>query len=290
MADRIGIDIGGTNIKVGLVRRGKVIKMISVPAGPDMVKRIIQAVDSIRSKRPVERIGIGCAGLVDPEKGLVYYSPNIEEFKDLPLARIIEDYFHIHTTILNDVNGFLYGEFRFGAGKGYNNLIGLTVGTGVGGAAIIEGQMLWGSGYMAGEFGHMVIKADGPLCSCGRRGCLEIMASQTRIIRMAKRCHLRMTDPRGVAFLARRGERRAMEIYDEIGRSLAIGIGNLINIFDPEVVIIGGGIAKAGPVLFGPIKRYLKGEVMGYRYRNFQIKKAKLDSAANLLGPAYFNG
>jgi len=285
----IGIDIGGTNIKGGLVRGRRILRKIEVGAGTGMVARITALIRRLISKQKVERIGIGCAGLVDPHRGVIHYSPNIDEFRNIPLAALIEEEFGIRCSILNDVNAFLLGEWLFGAGRGYQDLIGLTIGTGIGGAAIIGGRMLWGSGYLAGEFGHMVIDKKGPLCSCGRRGCLEIVASQTAIMRMARRYHLPLSDPEGVARLAKSGNKKALQIFDAIGHNLAIGIGNLIDIFDPEVVIVGGGIANAGAILFGPIRRYIRQEVMGYRYRRIRILPARLKKGASIIGAAHFD-
>ena len=284
----IGIDIGGTKIAGGLVHKNRIVKRTEIAAGKGMVNRIKDLISRLlKTERPF-RIGIGCAGLVDSKRGIVYYSPNILEFRNTRLARIIEHEFRIKTLILNDVNAFLLGEWLYGAGKGYKNLVGLTVGTGIGGAAVVDKRLLWGDRFMGGEFGHMVIDEDGPRCSCGKKGCLEIMAAQKAIIRMAKKRKLARTDPKGVAELAKKGNQRAIRIYDQIGYHLAVGIGNLVNIFAPEAVIIGGGIGNAGRILFDPIRRYVKKQVMGYEHRDLKILKTELGNRANIIGAGGF--
>lgn len=284
----IGIDIGGTKIAGGLVKKDKIVRKAEIRAGKGIIDRIKGLVRRLLEDQKVLRIGIGCAGLVDPRKGIVYYSPNISEFKNTRLARIVEREFRTKTFILNDVNAFLLGEWLYGAGRGFKNLVGLTLGTGIGGAAIVDRKMLWGNHYMAGEFGHTVIDKNGPKCSCGKKGCLEIMAAQKAIVRLAKNAGFSKPDPKEIANLANKGSKKAIAIYDRVGYNLAIGIGNLINIFDPEAVIIGGGIANAGCVLFDPIKRYLKGQVMGYSHRELKILNPQLKGRANIIGAASF--
>ncbi|MEO0123176.1 MAG: ROK family protein [candidate division WOR-3 bacterium] len=296
----IGIDVGGTNIKAGLVFKGRVIKKEKLPtladAGPEeCINQIKNAIKNF--VKASSSIGIGIAGIIDSRNGIVRYSPNLKGWYDIELARILKKEFKRSVKILNDVNAILLGEWIYGAGKGYKNIFLFTLGTGVGGAAICEGKMLFGANGFAGEFGHTVINFNGPKCVCGNFGCLERYVGSRYIVELAlrklarKKSSLRKYNnltPKIIASEARKGDSVAREVFEEIGYYIGIGVSNIINLFDPDIVIISGGISNAGKILFEPIKKTVKRLILGPEYRNVKIVPAKLGDDAGILGSAHF--
>lgn len=297
--DLIGIDIGGTNIKAGLVRNGKIHSIGSLPtlafvSKDSVVKQVICAIEPW--VKQIHAIGIGSAGIIDSRLGIIKYSPNLGWF-DLPLARIISTKFRKPVRILNDVNAVLFGEWRYGAARGFDDVFLFTLGTGVGGAAICAGQMVFGANGFAGEFGHATINFRGPLCICGNRGCLESYVGTKAILRRARqmmkktpsrlRRYSRLT-PKIIADEAKKGDRVSRKIFAEIGQYLGIGIGNLLNLFDPALIVISGGISRAGQVLFQPIHEAIAKTAFGSGIRQYRIKPGKLGDQAGILGAAYF--
>ncbi len=296
----IGIDVGGTNIKAGVVFNGRVFKkeILSTLAGEGPEICINQIKTAIKNFVKISSsIGIGIAGIIDSKNGVVRYSPNLKGWHDIKLAKILRHEFKKPVKILNDVNAILLGEWIYGAGKGYNNVFLFTLGTGVGGAAICEGQMLFGTNGFAGEFGHTVINFNGPKCACGNFGCLERYVGSRYILEIALRKSKRkksslkkynLLTPKIIASEAKKGDPVAREVFEEIGYYIGIGVSNIINLFDPEIIIISGGISNAGSILFKPIRKTLKKLILGPQYRNVQIVPAKLGDDAGILGAAYF--
>uniref|UniRef100_A0A7V0Z549 ROK family protein n=1 Tax=candidate division WOR-3 bacterium TaxID=2052148 RepID=A0A7V0Z549_UNCW3 len=295
----LGIDIGGTNIKAGLVHKENVIKRIGLKTkaedGPDRCLAQIKSI--IRSFNNISKIGIGIAGIIDSQKGIVRYSPNLKGWYNIKLAEPLKKEFKTTIRILNDVNAILLGEWIYGAGKGYKNIFLFTLGTGVGGAAVCEGKLLFGASGFAGEFGHTVINFNGPECACGNYGCLERYVGSRHIVEIAKkkiaekRSNLKNykdLTPKIIANEAKKGDAVAKEVFEEIGYYIGIGVSNIINLFDPEVVIISGGISRAGKILFEPIRRTIRERVLGLEYRNLKIVPAKLGDDAGILGAAHF--
>jgi len=297
--DIIGLDIGGTNIKAGLVRNGKILSLRNLPtlaflSKDSIVKQVISAIEPWVGR--AKAIGIGSAGIIDSRLGVVKYSPNLGWY-DLPLARILSAKFRKPVRILNDVNAVLFGEWRYGSAYGYDDVFLFTLGTGVGGAAICGGKMVFGANGFAGEFGHATINFNGHRCICGNRGCLESYVGTKSILRRARqlmkktpsrlRRYAQLT-PKIIADEAKKGDRVSREIFEEIGRYLGIGIGNLLNLFDPALIIISGGISRAGKVLFQPIRQAIRSTAFGSGIRYYRIKPGKLGDRAGILGAAYF--
>ncbi|MEO0216108.1 MAG: ROK family protein [candidate division WOR-3 bacterium] len=300
----IGIDIGGTNIKAGLVEDKKIIKRISLPTMAERgfattINQIRGAIKGLitGSKTDITAIGIGIAGIIDSKNGTVRYSPNLKDWHNINLADILNNEFKLKTRIVNDVNAILLGEWKFGAGRGYSNIFLFTLGTGVGGAAVCEGRMLFGANDFAGEFGHTTINFNGPRCTCGNRGCLERYVGTKGIIALARRKlkkeksrlgrYQRLT-PKIIADEAKKRDRVAIEVFTEIGELIGVGLGNIINLLDPEVIIISGGVARAGRVLFEAIEKSAALRTLGTQYRRYRILPAQLGDDAGILGSAYF--
>lgn len=296
----IGVDIGGTNIKAGLVWKGKVIKKINLLTraddGPEQcINQIKSAVQYFIDQ--ASAIGIGIAGIIDSKDGVVRYSPNLTGWSNIELARILSQTFEKPVKIINDVNAILLGEWIYGAGKGFKNIFLFTLGTGIGGAAVCEGRLLFGANGFAGEFGHTVINFNGPECLCRNFGCLERYVGARYIVELAEKKikksvsrlnKYRQLSPRLIAEEAKKGDRVAQEVFEEIGYYIGIGLSNIINLFDPEIVIISGGIARAGKIIFEPVRKTVAQKVLGPEYRKIKIIPAKLGDNGGILGSAHF--
>lgn len=296
----IGIDVGGTNIKAALVKNGRILAHLRTPTHAEGGFK--SSFDQIRSTiaayiDQAAGIGIGIAGLIDSRTGVVRFSPNLPGWDNIQLASMLRNEFMKPVKILNDVNAFCLGEWQYGAGKGYNNVFLLTLGTGVGGAAVVEGVPLFGANGFAGELGHSVIHENGPKCPCGNRGCLERYVGARHIVALAQkkmkgtRSSLRKhreLSPRLIAQEAKKGDKTAVAVFEEIGYYVGVGITNVIVLFDPDVIIISGGVAKAGKVLIEPIKKTVAQRVMGAEFRKFKIISPKLGDDAGVLGAVYY--
>ncbi|MGB9721175.1 MAG: ROK family protein [bacterium] len=297
----IGIDVGGTNIKAGLVRKGRVLsKTNRHTRAEDGSRKCIEVIKAVIKSyiNEASAIGIGIAGIIDSKKGIVRYSPNLKNWRNVELAKILKGEFKKPVKILNDVNAILLGEWVYGAGKGYKNIFLFTLGTGIGGAAICEDKLLFGAHGFAGEFGHIIIDFNGPKCLCGNYGCLERYVGSRYIVKLAKRrIRVKMSSlknyykelsPKIIADEAKKGDYVAKEVFKEIGYYIGIGVSSIINLFDPEIVIISGGIAGAGRILFEPIRKTVKQRILGAEYRRLKIIPAELGDDAGILGSAYF--
>lgn len=263
----IGLDIGGTNIKGVIVDSTGVIRaQTSVPTGKAILEteqHIIQCITILQelshtNNNEIEAIGIGSAGAIDKHKGIVITSPNIPWWKNYPVVQQIQKLSGCKTFLENDANCAVFGELWLGNGKHFKNWIMLTLGTGIGGGAVIDGVPYTGRAGSAMEFGHTTIDYNGLLCKCGRKGCLECYGSATAVVNFTK-SHIsmypdstiikRMTQESLTAQLvfeeAQKGDALALYIFNLIGQYLGIGIANLVNIFNPEAVILGGGLSGA---------------------------------------------
>ncbi len=308
MANRIGIDVGGTNVKIALVGdKGNIIYSNSIPTRAEMgyeytINNMKQAVSDLLKEtnsncKDIEGIGFGFPGQVDYQQGIVRLAPNIPGWVNIPIAKVFEEEFNIPTRVDNDVRCAALGELNFGAGKGCQNLICITVGTGIGSGLVINGKLVRGASNSAGEIGH--IKLDmygGPLCGCGDRGCLEAFASGPSIVSMAeeyikggkstKYRELANPDitPYIVSEAAKQGDRVAQKIFTIMGEYIGIGLTSVVNLLNPEKIIIGGGVADAGDILLSPIRETIAKRAIPISASAVEIVSAQLGNTAGVIG------
>ncbi len=280
----LGVDLGGTNLVVGAMRAdgSEQFGMHSVPTRAELgadavVERIVQLVERVAAETmaatgaPREAflgVGIGSPGPLDRERGIVIITPNLG-WRDFPLRDRVADAVRLPATLDNDANCATLGEWWLGAAKGGRNVIGLTIGTGIGGGLILDGRLYHGASDVAGEIGHATIDSTGRRCGCGNYGCLEAYASGPAIAERAREA-LAGGEPSGMPQLvggdlsritaalvyqaAREGDRLALEVVRETARLLGAGVANLLNIFNPDVVVLAGGVTQAGDALFEPMR------------------------------------
>ena len=304
----VGVDLGGTNIVSGLIREdGEVAARDKRPTRQEagLEESIRQMKDSVRAV--VERggvsihelagIGIGSPGPIDPFKGIIIAPENLPAWRDVPLKRMFEDEFGIRTILDNDANVAALGEQWKGAGKNVENFLCVTLGTGIGGGAVCGGKLLKGFNGNAAEIGHITIDHNGPQCPCGNRGCLELYASATGIVRWTK-VRMAIESPetaltespnltaRAIFEAARDGDSFAREMFDRTGTLLGIGLVSAINLLNVEVIALGGGMAEAGDLIFEPVRRtILERGLPGVREK-VRVVPVELGEDAALLGAA----
>jgi len=306
----IGLDLGGTTMLAAAVSEdGRILKqeIRETPAREEAKIVLSSIVDllklvenwSLSENLEIVGIGLGLPGLVNFTTGVVELMPNFPKMRGFPIIDELKKYFDYKLFYENDASTALLGEYRFGAGKGVDDLICFTIGTGIGGAVLIDGKLLRGPEGFAGELGHITLDPDGPLCGCGNRGCLEVLASASAIVRKAKEIisegkiktslsnYLEKGEELNASIVAQeanKGDLLAQKVYEETGKWLGIAIGSLANIFNTSLFLIGGGVASAGDVLFKPmIDEAFKRAMLGIR-RKLKIKKFKLGDDAGVIG------
>ena len=302
----IGVDIGGTKIAAGVVTPGGVVlhaTAVPTPKRQDcLVQSILRIIADMQSRYPdVAMVGVGAAGLIDWPSGHVRWAPN-NTYRDLPLRRLLAEGTNLPVTVDNDANSAAWAEATVGAGAGLDNVIVLTVGTGIGGGIILNGELLRGQSGIAGEIGHMTVNPEGgQLCGCGLTGCLEAMASGTALGRAGQRAAA--ADPAGrlaglagaaekvtgetVYTAARGGDPSARHLFDQLGYWLGIGIASLVNIFDPQLVVLGGGLVTTGDLLLTPTHASYERFVFARTHRKLpDLALARLGTGAGMIGAA----
>lgn len=281
----IGVDLGGTKILAGVVDSDGSVERRREHRTPtasqdELLAGLDSAVEELLSD-DVAALGFGIPSPLDQRSGRVLQSVNIP-LGDIDFRTRMAERFHLPVGIENDANAATYAEFRFGAGRDVETMVMLTLGTGCGGGAVIDGRLFRGWA----EFGHMVIVYDGLPCqgSCTGRGHLEAYVTGVAATKLAQEEFGPAVDAHRLVRLAREGEPRAVEILDGIGRHLGAGIGSLVNIFSPELVVIGGGFAAAGDFVFEPAREILRREALAGAGERVPIVPAELGTAAGLIG------
>lgn len=302
----IGIDLGGTKIK-GILSdmQGHIIYEKTIPTNASegenaVFGRIIDVIDDVikncgKDKKSINAIGIGSPGPLDAKSGVLYKAVNLP-FNNFQLVKPIRERYCIPTFLDNDANVAAIGEYMFGAGKGTKNIVYMTVSTGIGGGAVLNGQIYRGNTGNALEIGHTTLKADGPLCNCGNYGCLEALASGTGIGRHARRAIEEGKDTSlkqyenvtsyEVFKEAEKGDNVSKEILEYCLNYLGIGVANVVNTFDPEMVIIGGGVSKAGKIVFDKVQEVVNNRCLKVMADACKIVPAALEGDSGAIGAA----
>jgi glucokinase len=285
----IGVDLGGTKILTSLAdSEGRIISTVRIDTqaklGPEkVIANIIKSI-SLAAKQArvplsrISKIGIGAPGPILGQ-AIVVSPPNLPGWQNVNIKSILQKKLNKKIYVENDANAAAFGEFRFGAGKGFRNLIYITLSTGIGGGIIIDGKAYTGSIGTAGEIGHMVIDPDGPKCGCGNRGCLEALAAGPAIARMAGQKNALEAE-----LAARRGNKKAKNAIEKAAKYIGIGIANLNNILNPDIFVIGGGVSNMGRLLLDPVKSWAKKYSMEASRKSLIIVPAKLKNNAGVMG------
>jgi glucokinase len=311
----VGVDLGGTNIVAGaMTADGKRhLAMRSIPTNASVgdegvAERIVALVEGVIldtieqeecSRRDFIGIGVGAPGPLDREQGIVLVAPNLG-WKDFPLRQRIQDRLGLPTTLDNDANCATFGEWWQGAARGGRNVVGLTIGTGIGGGLILDGALYHGSSDVAGEIGHTTIDLNGRHCKCGNYGCLEAYASAPAIATRAREVLMREESESMIPSLvdgrldditaqvvydaAKLGDQMANEIVRDTARYLGAGVANLLNIFNPDIVVIAGGVTAAGDALFVPLRAEVKRRAFSPAVRSARIVAGELPGSAGVVG------
>lgn len=305
----VGIDIGGTKIAGALVDdAGNIIEELRVKSPitdpGDMVEAIASVIDQLTSGQEVVGVGVAAAGFLSADREIMFHSPNIEAWRNEPLKSRIQDKTSYPVLLENDANAAGWAEFRFGAGKNVSSMIMLTIGTGVGGAVVTEGQLLKGGFGIGGELGHVVLTPGGRKCGCGLKGCIETYASGTALLKAAQEL-AESTDSLGdglrklnsdsgtltgeqVYQAIMEDDPGALGLISELGENLGIAIGSLfVPVLDPELVVVGGGVSAVGERLLDPMRVGYSKSMPAKGYRpELSIVKAQFLNQAGLIGAA----
>jgi len=263
-----------------------------------VVSRLTQNLTSANEDHEVVACGVGSAGLVDTRTGVVRLSPNLPEWHDVELRRMVAEAIGLPIRIENDANAAAYGEYLAGAARGTTNAVVLTIGTGIGGGLILNGSLYRGGGF-AGEVGHMTIERDGDPCPCGNAGCLERMANAEAVVRGVRRLLdggresvlavtgvAKALTAKEVGRAAAAGDAVATEALEEVGRALGAGLANLVLTLDPDVIVIGGGVAAAGEPLLAPTRAEMAQRCYGSSVSLPRVVPAELGNTAGVVGAA----
>lgn len=302
-----GVDVGGTNLRIGIVDGEGVIVDERRSPSPPSPEALVDAIDAhledLRSATgiAVTAIGVGIAGLIDRE-GVLHYAPNLPQYLDVPLRRLLSDRSGLPVVVDNDANAAAWGEVQHGAAAGHDHALVFTLGTGVGGGIISDGRLLRGAHGFAGEVGHWQLDPDGPRCACGQVGHWEAHASGTALGRAAQAAAaggsapnvLRRAgeDPGAVraehaAESATAGEADGVALIEAYAHHVALGFAGLANVFDPEIVVVSGGLVEIGDVLLDPVRRVFDLHLEGAEQRpRVPVVAAALGDAAGLVGAA----
>lgn len=310
----VGVDLGGTNIVAGALPEdgSDVIALRSEPTRADqgaeaVIDRIVRIIDTVIAETIAQTgtrrdqfvgIGVGAPGPLDRKRGIVVTTPNLG-WTNFPLRDVIADRTGIPVRIDNDANCATLGEWWLGAARGANNVVGMTIGTGIGGGLILNGRLYHGSSDVAGEIGHTTIDVTGRRCKCGNYGCLEAYASGPSIAERAREAVASLDDSLLVTMVdgqlerltaaivyeaAKRGDETALDVVRETARFLGAGLANLLNIFNPDVVVIAGGVTQAGDPLFDPLRREVRKRAFRPAVEAVRIVPGELPGSAGVVG------
>ncbi len=282
----VGVDIGATKTNFVLLQRGKILKKEGVLTAKNQ-KGLLEAIEAVSesllsgiSKSEVKGIGLGVPGPLNKKRTEILNPPNLTSLSNQPLAKIVQGHLRLKTKMENDANCFALAEARLGEGKKSKAVLGITLGSGVGGGLVIDGELYKGAFGAAGEIGHITINYNGLKCSCGGQGCLEQYASEKFFLRKG-------AYPQAFQEKAQKGDKRALNVYREYGRYLGVGISSAINLLDPDVVVIGGGIASAYKFFIKAVRAEIALRVISPSARKYvKIKEARFGAWSGAVGAA----
>ncbi|HML95549.1 MAG TPA: ROK family protein [Thermodesulfobacteriota bacterium] len=307
----IGMDIGGTNLRGALVTpEGRILRQLRIASDADdgidaVVENIAGLVNELGGEGGVSGVGIGIAGVIDSKTGVITQAPNIANVVNYPIRDNLAKKLGPGTNVIveNDANCAALGEWWIGAGKDAASLVMITLGTGVGGGIILDGRLWTGADGMGGEVGHMTVYPDGALCNCGNHGCLESYASATAVRRMVRealaepgvktvlRDMIPGSDPDDIPEVvmsaALKGDAASIDIWERFGVALGIGMASLVNILNVEMIVLGGGVARAWDMFIGPARAELKKRGLRAPAERVVIERAGLNGDEGILGAAY---
>jgi glucokinase len=277
----LGVDLGGTKVCVAISDySGAILGQKKFPTNRTsgqqaVLESIYQGIDEIREQvgiswNQIDEIGLSCPGPVDTDKGILYSPPNLPGWEEVPIKKLFQNKYKKTVYVENDANAAALAEMYFGAGRGYNDQVYLTMSTGIGGGVIIDGKLLRGAHYSAGEVGHNVLVPEGPLCGCGRKGCFEALCSGTAIARRMREIGAEKPDalwwkkaggnpdqltPPILLECARENDPLSLELLEEIGHYLGLGCAHIVNFIDPEIIILGTLAIHFGELLLAPARK-----------------------------------
>ena len=309
----VGVDLGGTNVLAAVTTpQGEVLarakKRSRGAAGADAIvglccEAVTAAIDAAGVDRAcVKGVGVGAPGTIDAARGVVAFAPNLKDFTDVPMKQMMEDRLGIPTFLDNDVNVGVWGEYVLGAGQGASSLVGLFLGTGIGGGIVLNGELWRGFNGTAGEVGHIVITQKGAMCGCGNVGCMEANASRTGIVRMIQRAKSKgkksllaklvggdfsKVTSKVIVQAVEAGDKVTQRALKKAWRMLGIGIANIVNLLSPELIILGGGLMEAlGDAPLEAIEPVVRDYAMPHTMDNVRIVASALGDDAGILGAA----
>lgn len=304
----IAVDLGGTNLRCSVVdRTGKLLVEARQPTGaqdgPDrVIARIARMIESVASQANLDSnvaVGVAAPGPLDTKAGIVRYTPNLENWHDVPLRDELEKMTGHEVVLGNDVNAAALGEFYFGAASDVQNMVLVALGTGFGGGVIAEGRLIDGPRGLGGELGHTTVMMNGPRCTCGSTGCVEALCSGWAIERDGQQIArsgrsekiLELAGDgeitaRTVSRAAKAGDQAAIRVYERAGTALGVALASFVNIFSPEMIVIGGGLSRAGDILLEPAKRALRSNAMPDLLELVDIRTSALGTKTGTYGAA----
>lgn len=305
----VGVDLGGTKILTALADlQGKILAKTKLPTKAEesvgaVIKRIVNSIKQVIKevevkKREVQAIGVGCPGPLNVKEGIIYNAPNLG-WQDVNIKKLLQSKIDVPILIENDANAAALGEKWFGAGRGKDNLIYMTVSTGIGGGIIINRKLYHGANDSAGEIGHMIIDPDSNVkCGCRDQGCWEALASGTAIEKLGQEAlksgrtslmremitEIEEIDGALVTKAAAKGDEVALEIMEQVTNYLGVGVVNLVNVLNPEMIIVGGGVSNAGEMILKPIKEIVAKRALEAPAKEVKIVPAQLGSEVGVMG------
>jgi len=293
----IGVDLGGTNLKVAVldlkykIRGKRVLSTKIFLKKEDLISAICYSINTIiedykLKKNEILGVGLGLPGPIDNNLGVVHFFPNIPGWKEVNLKDILEKKLKLSVFVDNDAKLMTLAEYKLGNARGYKNVLCLTLGTGVGGGIIIGGRLYRGANNAAGEIGHVPINEIGPRCNCKGFACLEAYIGNNRIIRESREIFNRAISLEELSSLAKKRNKRAVRIWFEMARRLGLALVGVVNLLNLDAVVIGGGVAGAGVILFNKVRETVKKQAMSVQAEHVKIFKAKLGNDAGLIGAA----